>query len=102
MTQSAEIGDITGSGSSAYDVAGSRLVTQYEFTRGHEVFRRSMAYYVHTTGHLTRLLDEAGFTVLNRWSDMDGTPFTLGAPHVAHRPSAVAGATGREAGRRRR
>lgn len=76
---SMQVGDISASGSSTYDVERSRLVTAYEFARGDEVFRRSMAYFVYTSGHLGLLLEEAGFTDVGRWADAEGTPFTLGA-----------------------
>lgn len=85
---STQLGDIAASGSSGYDVAHSRLVTSYEFRRGAEVFCRTMAYFVHTSGHLGRLVEEAGFTGIARWADVQGTPFTLGAPRMwltAHR-----------------
>jgi SAM-dependent methyltransferase len=72
-------GDITVDALGEYDVAASRLLSRYTFRRGAEELTATAVHHVYTTGHLAELLDEVGFTVVGRFADPDGTPFTVGA-----------------------
>lgn len=74
-----QTGDITVDAVAEYDVAASRLLSTYAFRRGEERLTATAVHHVYTIGHLTELLDEGGFTVVGRYADPDGTPFTVGA-----------------------
>jgi SAM-dependent methyltransferase len=73
-----EAGGVSVVASREYDVATSRLVTTYEFSRGTERVRASAPYYVYTNAHLAALLTEAGFTDLERYGTTDDRPYTVG------------------------
>jgi len=73
-----EAGGITVVASREYEVATSRLVTTYEFSRGAERVRASAPYYVYTNAHLTALLTAAGFTDVERFGTLDDRPFAVG------------------------
>ena len=72
-------GDITVTGSNDYDVAGSRLLSRYVFTRGAEVQRVTALHHVFTSAHLGELLVDGGFTDVARYGGPDGAPFGLGS-----------------------
>lgn len=72
-------GDITVTGSNTYDVAGSRLLSSYEFRRGAEEVRVTAIHHVYTSAHLGHLLVDAGFTDVRRYGDPDGGPFDVGS-----------------------
>jgi cyclopropane fatty-acyl-phospholipid synthase-like methyltransferase len=72
-------GDLTVEAVTDYDLPASRLLSTYTFRRGTEVLTATAVHHVYTTGHLADLLDEGGFTVVGRFADPDGTPYTLGA-----------------------
>ncbi len=71
-------GDIHASGSNVYDVAGSRLVSHYVFTRGAERVEATALHHVHTVARLRAVLADGGFGDVELHSDPDGTPFRLG------------------------
>jgi SAM-dependent methyltransferase len=76
--ESMAAGGISVLASREYDVATSRLVTTYEFSRGTERLRASVPYYVYTNAHLGAMLTEAGFTALQRYGGVDDKPFAVG------------------------
>lgn len=73
-----EAGDIRVAARSEYDLARSRLVSRYRFTRGDEVADRVALHHVRTAGHLRELVEEAGFTGVELFGDTAGAPFRLG------------------------
>lgn len=75
-------GDITVTGSNDYDVAGSRLLSRYVFTRGEQVERVTALHHVFTSAHLGELLVEGGFTDVARYGGPDGAPFGLGSARL--------------------
>ena len=72
-------GDITVEATTEYDVAGSRLLSRYHFTRGSEELKVIAIHHVHTSAHLGQLLTEAGFTDIRLYGGPDGAPYELGA-----------------------
>lgn len=71
-------GDITVAVTAEYDIAGSRLISAYRFTRGAETLSAKAIHHVYTIAHLGQLLTDAGFTGLERYSGPDCAPFQLG------------------------
>lgn len=76
--QTMAAGGVSVLASREYEVAASRLVTTYEFSRGAERLRLRAPYYVYTNAHLAALLTEAGFTDFERFSSVDDRPFAVG------------------------
>jgi cyclopropane fatty-acyl-phospholipid synthase-like methyltransferase len=73
------VGDITVSGSNRYDVANSRLVSGYVFTRGSTQVTVTALHHVYTLAHLRQLLTDAGFVDIEHHGGPDEEPFELGA-----------------------
>jgi SAM-dependent methyltransferase len=71
-------GDLTVGASDTYDVAGSRLISTYRFTRGAQEVHGTAIHHVYTAGHLSQLLTDAGFTDIARFGSPDGEPFAVG------------------------
>ncbi len=81
-------GDITVSGSNRYDVANSRLVSSYVFTRGGTQVSVTALHHVYTLAHLRQLLTGAGFVDIEHHGGPNGEPFEPGAGRLlltAHR-----------------
>ncbi len=72
-------GDITVEMSTEYDVAASRLVSRYRFTRGAERLTATALHHVYTSAHLGELLTDGGFADVQRYAGPDGAPYELGA-----------------------
>jgi cyclopropane fatty-acyl-phospholipid synthase-like methyltransferase len=72
------VGDITVTGSNTYDVAGSRLISRYVFTRGAERVAVTALHHVYTVAHLRSLLADGGFTDVEQYGGPDGEPFEVG------------------------
>lgn len=72
------VGDITVSGSNAYDPTGSRLLSRYVFARGAQETRGTAIHHVYTVAHLRWLLRDAGFTEVEQYGGPDGEPFEVG------------------------
>lgn len=72
-------GDITVLATSEYDVAGSRLISEYHFSRGAEELNITAVHHVYTSAQLGYLLSDAGFIDISRYSGPDDTPYVLGA-----------------------
>ncbi len=71
-------GDIAVVATNEYDVAGSRLLSRYQFSRGTEEVQATAIHHVYTSAHLGQLLAEAGFTDITRYGGPDGEPFAVG------------------------
>ena len=65
-----------------YTPALSRLDTLYTLRRGRRVERRPARHWIFSVGEIGRMLDEAGLAVRALWSDLQGTPFQVGAPRL--------------------
>ncbi|MER5651072.1 class I SAM-dependent methyltransferase, partial [Streptosporangium sp. NPDC002524] len=72
-------GDITVTTTTGYDVARSRLISGYRFTRGAEELEVTAIHHVYTSAHLGQMLTEGGFTGIERFGGPDGSPFRIGA-----------------------
>lgn len=72
-------GDISVAATTEYDVAGSRLISAYRFSRGTEEVAVTAIHHVYTSAYLGQLLIDAGFTDIERYAGPDGEPYALGA-----------------------
>ncbi|MDG6102809.1 class I SAM-dependent methyltransferase [Dactylosporangium aurantiacum] len=72
-------GDITVETGTVYDVAASRLLSTYTFTRGGRRHTATAVHHVYTSGHIGRLLRDGGFTDVAWFGGPDGAPFTVGS-----------------------
>ncbi|MEU4539324.1 class I SAM-dependent methyltransferase [Streptosporangium sp. NPDC023825] len=72
-------GDITVTATTGYDVARSRLISGYRFTRGAEELEVTAIHHVYTSAHLGQILTDGGFTGVERFGGPDGSPFEIGA-----------------------
>ena len=72
-------GDITVDATSDYDIAGSRLISGYRFSRGSEVVEVTAIHHLYTVAHLGQLLTDAGFTDIERFGGVSGEPFEIGS-----------------------
>jgi cyclopropane fatty-acyl-phospholipid synthase-like methyltransferase len=75
-------GDIAVTGSNDYDVARSRLLSRYVFTRGTQVERVTAVHHVFTAAQLGEVLVDGGFTAVDRFGGPDGAPFVVGSPRL--------------------
>lgn len=80
-------GDITVEATTEYDVAGSRLLSRYHFTRGAAEHKATAIHHVYTSAHLGQLLTEAGFADIQRYSGPGSALRTRRQPVAAHRMS---------------
>lgn len=69
-----------------YDVASARLLIDFTFTDGERTQRSACVQHVYTAGELTRMLNDAGFSSVELFGDVDGSAFRVGD----HRLLAVA------------
>ena len=51
-----------------YDVARSRLINRFHFTRGHDELTTTAVHHVYTSAHLAQMLTGAGFTDIARYA----------------------------------
>ena len=72
------VGDIIVSGFNRYDVAGSRLLSRYVFTRGAQEVEVTALHHVYTVAHLRQLLADGGFTNIDLCGGPNGEPFEVG------------------------
>jgi SAM-dependent methyltransferase len=63
----------------SYDVDQSCLETEYVFVRDGKIETRHGKQFVYTSGEIRRMLERAGFTVLNMYSSTECDPFELGS-----------------------
>ena len=75
-------GDITVAATTEYDVAHSRLVSGYRFTRGEEEVAVTALHHVLTCAQIDDLLTTAGFVDIAHYAGPDGDPFRLGSPRL--------------------
>ncbi len=75
-------GDIMVAATTAYDIARSRLVSGYRFTRGREEVAVTALHHVLTCAQIDDLLVGAGFVDVAHYAGPDGSPFRLGAPRL--------------------
>ena len=72
-------GDITVQATTEYDVAASRLISHYAFSRGGEQLSTTAIHHVYTSGHIGQLLSDAGFLDIERFAGPDGSPYSVGS-----------------------
>ncbi len=83
------IGGVEATSVNTYDTAESRWLTELTFRRGDEVHRGTSVQHVYTAAEVGRLVTAAGFTDVERYGDVDASPYRLGSPRlllVARRP----------------
>ncbi|WP_061292550.1 class I SAM-dependent methyltransferase [Herbidospora cretacea] len=71
------IGGVTAEQINEYDVARSRWITHFTFTRGEEVHRGTSVQHVYTAAEVGRMVTEAGFGTIEMYADPDGAPYEL-------------------------
>jgi SAM-dependent methyltransferase len=72
-------GDITVDGTTEYDIARSRLISGYRFSRGSQLVEVTAIHHLYTVAHLGQLLTDAGFTDIERFGGIAGEPFVIGS-----------------------
>jgi hypothetical protein len=72
------VGDIHVTGSNTYDVANSRLLSTYVFSRGAQEVRATALHHVFTLVQIRDLLRGAGFCDIRHCGGTLGEPFELG------------------------
>ena len=77
-----QLGDIYLLIYNCYDLASSRLETEYTFIRKGQVEKRQGNQRVYTYRELCQLLGEAGFTDCAAYGYPEGEPYKLGLPRV--------------------
>ena len=82
LERSHEAGGITMTDEDRYDVRTSCVFTTVSFERAGAATTRQMSHCVVTSGHLVRLLSQAGFEAEALHGDTDGTAFGVGSPRL--------------------
>jgi len=75
-------GDIVVDATTEYDVAASRLISHYDYTRGPEQLSTTAIHHVYTSAHIGQLLSDAAFVDIQRYGGPDGSPFALGSSRL--------------------
>jgi SAM-dependent methyltransferase len=75
-----EVGDVALTNTHHYDVSTSTMVTRMVLERGDERDERVVRHRVLTCREVVTSLDRAGFDLAGIDGDLDGRPFTVGAP----------------------
>lgn len=75
-----QVGDITFLLHHRYDLARSRVETEYTFIRDGRVDRRPGSQRAYTFREFGQLLEQAGFTNFEAYGSLSKEPFKLGAP----------------------
>ncbi|MFD1140416.1 methyltransferase domain-containing protein [Larkinella insperata] len=73
-----QIGDITFLMENEYDLQESCINAQLTYLRNGQTLQRQAKHYVYTMAELQRLFSQAGFTVTEKYSNLDGSDFLLG------------------------
>lgn len=73
-----DIGDVRFIEDNTYHAGTSCLETRYTFVRGGVAQTRGGLHWIFTIGEVTRMLAEAGLTVLALYGSLDEEPFKLG------------------------
>jgi SAM-dependent methyltransferase len=76
------VGDLLMLAENSYDAAESRLDTEFTFIRGAQRQRGRASQWVFTVGELRALLAGAGLYPVELWSDLQRTPYALGAQRL--------------------
>ena len=76
------VGDISVAATTEYDVAHSRLVSGYRFSRGAEEVAVTALHHVLTCAQIDDLLTTVGFVDIALYAGPDGEPFRLGSPRL--------------------
>lgn len=76
------LGDIYMLCAQQYDVALSRLQTDYTFVRDGKSETRGVWYWVLTTAEIRSIFEQSGFAVEAMYADVDGAPYRLGSPRL--------------------
>lgn len=77
-----QVGDITVAATTEYDIAGSRLISGYHFTRGVEEVEVTAIHHVYTIAQLGQLLADTGFTDIAHYSGPTDEPFEIGSERL--------------------
>ncbi|MGX7829667.1 class I SAM-dependent methyltransferase [Actinokineospora sp. 24-640] len=72
-------GDITVLATNEYDVAGSRMLSHYLFTRGEEELDVTAIHHVYTVAQIVDLLSGNGFTDIELFDGPSGEPYGIGS-----------------------
>ena len=72
-------GDIVVEATTEYDVARSRLISHYAYTRGDDRLSTTAIHHIYTSAHIGQLLSDAGFVDVQRFGGPDCAPFELGS-----------------------
>lgn len=74
-----EIGDITTTIKEQYNAIESCVDSEYIFERDGKSEARQAKHWIYTVAEIRRMLERAGFKVLNCYGTLKGEPFKLGA-----------------------
>jgi SAM-dependent methyltransferase len=77
-----DVGDISVAATTEYDVAHSRMISGYRFSRGAEEVAVTALHHVFTCAQIDDLLTTAGFVDIALYAGPDGEPFRLGSPRL--------------------
>ena len=77
-----KVGDVMMFVANEYDAATGRLETEYSFLQNGRLETGLTSHAVYTVAELGRLLDDAGFDVVDRWSSIDFEPYVVGNPRL--------------------
>ena len=73
-----EMGDIVMTIKERYNAEESCVDSEYVFERNGTTESRKAKHWVYTTAEIRRMLEQAGFNVLNCYGSLKGEPFKLG------------------------
>ncbi|MBU6450132.1 MAG: class I SAM-dependent methyltransferase [Cyanobacteria bacterium REEB67] len=65
-----------------YDLADSRVDSEYIFIENGKSEARTATHWIYTTGELCKMLEEAGFGDFELFGSTDGEPFALGSERL--------------------
>ena len=92
-----EMGDIVMTIKERYIAEESCVDSEYIFERKGEIDSRKAKHWIYTAAEIRRMLERAGFEVLNCFGSVTGEPFKLGARElfvVCQKPKAGSGSRG--------
>ncbi len=78
----AEVGDIILLAQNDYVPEESRLDTCFTFVRNGSVEERTVSHWIFTVAEQHRMLESAGFQVVEFFADVAGSPFEAGSPEL--------------------
>ena len=92
-----EVGDIVMTIKERYVAEESCVDSEYIFERNGETDSRKAKHWIYTVAEIRRMLERAGFEVLNCFGSLKGEPFKLGSRElfvVCQKPKAGSGSRG--------